>query len=407
MTGSWGQVVTELREKPVYSKDDIDLEGWRALHQRVLFRKKPGVVCAWDMRKHSDWRWCSLCNKWCTTDLENDPHLKTGGKDGHIAMAVMSIHMDNVMGRAILSKGLRNFSQSYPEGAPDFSRETKMAYWGEEVYLFARRVEERHKEGKAVIRIEFSSGKGSSKYWYYPRPDEIKEWNTWLTLFAGQGKYESDKIAQIPWAACPDSMSEIEAIPPKSLSRLGLLPGTKEQGYWPIAVPTFVEETNRVLIKGGYATETFPGSGIPDCAVGICLYQYLATGTQSDPIIGWPSNKVQMRVLAQDNRGGRAQEIVLDTTDFIKKPSQWKTELRDTTTLDEWIKAAAISRQEGGDRVSASLYLQNNLLRTFLVEVNPSGNRCHPVPPPKKKKEEGGIGGVDFLAEWRREMDLE
>ena len=78
-----------------------------------------------------------------------------------------------------------------------------------------------------------------------------------------------------------------------------------------------------------------------------------------------------------------------------------------STTLDEWIKAAAISRKEGGDRVSASLYLQGNLLRTYLVEVNPTGNRCHPVPPPKKKKEEGAIGGVDFLAEWLREMDLE
>ena len=141
--------------------------------------------------------------------------------------------------------------------------------------------------------------------------------------------------------------------------------------------------------------------------MGICLYQYLATGTQSDPIIGWPSNNVQMRILAQEKRGELAQEVVLDTTDYIKAPGQWKTELDDTTTLDEWIKAAAISRKEGGDRVSASLYLQGNLLRTYLVEVNPSGNRCHPVPPPKKKKEEGGIGGVDFLAEWLREMDLE
>ncbi len=272
--------------------------------------------------------------------------------------------------------------------------------------MFAKRVEERHKGG-AVIRIEFRSGKKASRYWYHPRPEEIKEWNTWLTLYAGQGKYESDKIAQIPWEACPDSMSELQAIPQRSLSRLGLLEGSKEQGYWPIAVPTFVPETNRRLIEEGYVEETSPGSGIPECTVGLCLYQYLAKGTESDPIIGWPSNKVQMRVLAQDNRGERAQEIVLDTTDFIKKPSQWKTELRDTTTLDEWIKAAAISRQEGGDRVRASLYLQNNLLRTFLVEVNPSGNRCHPVPPPKKKKEEGGIGGVDFLAEWLREMDLE
>ena len=112
-----------------------------------------------------------------------------------------------------------------------------------------------------------------------------------------------------------------------------------------------------------------------------------------------------MRVLAQENRGERAQGVVLATTDFIKAPGQWKTELDDTTILDEWIKAAAISRK-GGDRVSASLYLQSNLLRTYLVEVNPSGNRCHPVPPPKKKKEEGEIGGVDFLAEFLGQMDL-
>ena len=113
-----------------------------------------------------------------------------------------------------------------------------------------------------------------------------------------------------------------------------------------------------------------------------------------------------MRILAQEGRGKLAQEVVLDTTDYIKAPGQWKTELDDTTTLSEWIKEASNSRKRG-DPVMASLFLQSNLLRTYLVEVNPTGNRCHPVPPPtKKKKGEGEIDDVDFLAEFLEEMDL-
>ena len=399
-----GQVSSELREIPVYSRAEISREEWEEFHLRVLKKKKPGAVCAWCTIKYPDTRWCALCDKWCTIDLENDAHLQSDGKDGHVPIAVMCIHMDRVVGKAIMNKGLRNFSQSYPQGAPDFSRETNLAYWGDLLFMFARRVEERHKEG-AVIRIEFSSGKGSSKWWYEPQPDEIKEWNVWLTLYAGKGKYESNKIAQIPWAACPDKMSEIKAIPESARRRLGLLPGTKEMGYWPLACPTFVPKTNRKLIDQGYVTETFPGSGVPDCTMGICLFQYLSKGTQKDPLIGWPSKHVQMRVLAQDERGKEAQHVVLDTTDYLKAKKEWQTKLDETTTLSEWINQASISRK--GDPVMASLFLQSNLLRVYLVDVDSHGNRCHPVPPPiKKKKGEGEIDDVDFLARYLNHMDL-
>ena len=64
-----------------------------------------------------------------------------------------------------------------------------------------------------------------------------------------------------------------------------------------------------------------------------------------------------------------------------------------TATLEEW--------------QSLSLFLQSNLLRVYLVDVDSHGNRCHPVPPPiKTKKGEGEIVEVNYLATYLNQMNL-
>ena len=270
---------------------------------------------------------------------------------------------------------------------------------------FPRRLLKRHHEAGAVIRIEFKSGDGSARYWYHPEPHEIESWALWLTLYAGSGKYKSDKIAFIRWDHCPERKGELKAIPQSSLNRLGLLEGTREQGYWPILVPTFVPDTVQRLVAGNYAEETYKGSGVLKCTVGLCLYQYMAKGTREDPLIAWPSFNVQMRILTQGARAAEAQHVVVDTTEFIRK-KDWMDKNNKQMNIDEWVREAELRRAVHGDAVSAAIYLQNTLLQVYLSDLNPA-NKCHPPPSPKKKKGDDLIADADFLADLLDLMDLE